>query len=468
MSHFTQKLAPLTGADCFVRALNCLMRNNGQNELIGQTHLILDRLPDLPKLQEAARTIGRSYPLIYAQVSRSFFTFKVGWYGKKMPPPELCVGLWKEKGIRLPAADESPYQEIETQEKWLTDMLNEPLTSRHGRKQNLHIDLLLKKDGSSLLVITWSHLLFDGKGAELLLAALVDASKGTFTPPTAPLLPPPTKPISFMERIQKARPVVEHFFQLAKNPYLSLCGPRPRPGRLRYRLLQMNQEETTTIQERAALLAGPLFNLGFYLACAARAHRQAFLARGEDPPHYVISVPVQVRRKGGESDPFQNCVTILFFSLEKHDLTTMESAVAAIQKQFQTMTRSRLDRSFGQILDILYYFPSFLYMKFVKGQFGGEFTSFFHSFTGNFTVEPENFCDAKVLNAYHIPSVSAPPGSGLFFGVFHNQLTATCAWREGSVLDSEVERMMVQLREDLLGTPSDKKDITIEIASTTA
>jgi hypothetical protein len=229
-----------------------------------------------------------------------------------------------------------------------------------------------------------------------------------------------------------------------------------------------SRDDTCRIQARINATVGPLFTIGFFLACALRAHQAAFWARHRDPEHYVVSIPIQVRKKGRNCMPFQNQVTILFFSLSREDLTTFESAAKCAQKQFEEMTHAGLDRSFSGVLELMSLLPAPLYMRFLSLQFGGEITSFFHSFTGEFSADLSNVFGASVTNAYHIPSVSAPPGSGLFFGMFHGQLNAIFSWREGAVTREEADVVIARLREDLLweAPPSQGRENPIEYAST--
>lgn len=60
--------ARLTGADCFVLSLERMMRKNGQQGLIGQTHLRLNSVPDLSRLEESAAKLVEAYPLLNAAV----------------------------------------------------------------------------------------------------------------------------------------------------------------------------------------------------------------------------------------------------------------------------------------------------------------------------------------------------------------------------------------------------------------
>ncbi len=445
-------LARLTGADCFVLSLEGMMRKNGQQGLIGQTHLRLDSVPDIALLEGAAARLAESHPLLNARIRRHPLTSLVSWRDDPRESRNLPVNLWFEKGVSLPEGRQGT--EIRSEDEWVDHVLNQPLELRDGLR-NLHLDLILLRNGGSLLSLTWTHLLFDGKGAEFLVDALVNSSSPvTSSVPTSS--PPPAKhPLRQLgDLARQSKPAVDRLFQLAKNQYTSLGGPRPRPSRLKFRMLTFGKDETDRIQARVESTVGPIFSMGFYLACALRAHRMAFLVRERDPEHYVVSIPVQVRKKGVGSTPFQNCVTILFFAMDRGSLSSVESAAKCAQQQFEEMTRARLDRSFSAVLELMSLLPAPIYMRFLSLQFGGEITSFFHSFTGEFSAKLGNVFGAQVSNAYHIPSVSAPPGSGLFFGLFNGRLNATFSWREGSATNEEAERVLASLRADLLGVPA--------------
>jgi hypothetical protein len=95
--------------------------------------------------------------------------------------------------------------------------------------------------------------------------------------------------------------------------------------------------------------------------------------------------------------------------------------------------------------------PTPLLRRFLLADTGGGLTSFFQSHTGEFMSETAEFCGAAICNGWHIPSVSQPPGSGVFFNDHKGRLTATISWREGSLEDAEVELMVESLRRDLTG-----------------
>lgn len=58
---------------------------------------------------------------------------------------------------------------------------------------------------------------------------------------------------------------------------------------------------------------------------------------------------------------------------------------------------------------------------------------------------------ATVTNAYHLPCLGTPPGTGIFFGEHGGRLNVTVSWRDGALTDEERSLMVAQLHDDLLG-----------------
>lgn len=431
---------PLLGPDCFVVALDRRMRCHGQHGLNGQTHILLASEPDLKPLHEAVACVG--IPLLDARIARNPWTLVPYWKLPKRPTSNRLF-LWKETGAKSSGIPANA-SVVESASAWCEEALNRPMEAT-GRMRNLHVDLIYLAQGGALLVLTWSHLLFDGKGAEMLAGYLARAEPLKITVPAKP----PARPMR--ERLARARPVVEHLFQIARHNYRSLSGPRSLPGRLRFQVTELTSEQSALAGQRASTYAHPLLSMAFYLASAARAHRRIFLARGEDPPHYVVSIPVQVRKKGRSENVFHNTVSILFFHFDREHLESLHDATKAAQEQFETMTRDRLDRSFEEVLDLMRRLPSTAYMKFVGVQFSGEITSFFHSFTGDFSVPMETFFGARVQQVFHVPAVSAPPGTGVFVGCWRGRMYVTVSWRDTACTKAEASALLNSMVEDLTG-----------------
>lgn len=434
-------------ADCFLLAHDDFMQRTRQGRHVSQSILELDRPPDLVRLLQALVRLVEKHPLLVGHLRRDWRTWLPYWEVPQPPPGGLPLRLWREHGSpgALPEA-----AEVRDTMDLLQQILTEPLAVE-GVDFKARVDVVEKRDGSALVALSWSHLLIDGKGAELLFAEIgrlcsgVDVSCDAEAP-ARPALP-------FREKIKKTKAAIHRLEDLAKIGAPSLSGPRPRRGRGFYQNLTLSVEDSARVVRRVECMAGALFPMTFFVACAARAHDRVFEHRGSAPPGYVASVPVQTRKRGARGPLFHNQVSIFFFSAVRSCLGSIEAATASMKQQFTEMTRGKLEESFLVVLELMMRLPSWVFMRVVRWQFKGEICSFYHSHTGVFAPDLTDFAGATVTNAYHLPCLATPPGTGLFFCERGGRLNITVTWREGCLTDEERRLMLGRVMEDLFGEP---------------
>jgi hypothetical protein len=438
---------PVRVADCFLLAHDDFMRRTRQGRHVSQSIIELDRLPEVVQLRPALGRLVQKHPLLTGRLRRDWKTWLPYWEVPPAPNRGLPLGLWRERGSAGALAGAT---EVEDTMELFQDIMTEPLEV-DGIHFKARLDLVEGRDRRCRVALSWSHLLIDGKGAELLLAEIGRLCEGVDEPCDAK---EPVKPkLTFKEKIQKTKAAVYRLEDLAKIGAPSLAGPRPRQGRGHYQVITLGQEDSAKVIARVEGLSGALFPMTFYVACAARAHDRVFRHRGKRHDGYVVSVPVQTRKRGARGPLFHNQVSIFFFSAVRETLGTIEAATAAMKQQFAEMTRGKLDESFLVVLEFMMRLPSWMFMRVVRWQFKGEMCSFFHSHTGAFAPEMTEFAGARITNAYHLPCLATPPGTGLFFCERGGKVNITVTWREGCLSDEERKLMLEQTMEDLFGEP---------------
>ena len=312
---------------------------------------------------------------------------------------------------------------------------------------------VIPSSNKTTLVAKWSHLLFDGRGAEL---ALQEIARLALTPLEPPLpisswsipFPPPS---GFFEQWKSTRAFIERHHEMKPSDFRSLGGTQPRFGAPAFRIVRFSREETTLLLERAARMTGGIFQMPYFFAAAARAHAAVFQTRDEKPASYVSPVPVQSRKPKARHPIFQNQVTVLHFKLQSADAANLEKSTASIHAQFEAAVRAGMETSSATVLWWMRRLPTWLYRRFLQNDTAGQIVSFFQSHTGEFLPNVREICGARIANGWHIPSVAQPPGSGIFFSEREGRLTATISWREGTLSVKEVGTMESSLRADLLG-----------------
>lgn len=439
---------PVRVADCFLLALDAFMQRTGQGSHVTQSVLELERAPDPARLGLAARSVVKKHPLLAARLRRSWRTWLAFWEIPATLPESLPIAFWREAGS--PGALGPPAREIADAMERLEEIMSEPLEA-DGAPVNARLDAVELRNGHCLVALSWRHTLIDGKGAELLLAEIGRLADGIDAPIEAK---EPVRPrLTLREKILRTKPAIHRFQELSKLRFASLSGPRPRAGRGRYQIITLGEADSNRVRERVEQMTGALFPMAFYVAVTARAHDRVFRHRGQSPAGYVASVPIQTRKRGARGPLFHNQVTVFFFAAKREELASIESAAAAMKAQFAGMSRARLDESFSTVLELMMRLPATLFMRVVRWQFKGEIGSFFHSHTGAFAPEITGFAGARITNAFHLPCIGTPPGTGLFFNERDGRVTIAVSWREGCLTDEERRLMAAQALEDCLGEP---------------
>ncbi|MEO8353579.1 MAG: hypothetical protein ABI680_17760 [Chthoniobacteraceae bacterium] len=431
-----QHRVPLRAADCFLLASDDLMRRTGQGPQVSLSLLALESMPSLEQLRSAGQRVVQKHPLLVATLHRSWRTWLPYWKVPKPPEAPLPLWIWNSPTAAFPM---SLFQKAAEQ----------PL-DHEGLPFRARLHVFKMPDGTAYAGLAWSHLILDGKGAELLLTEIARLSDGDDEPladveMTAPAL-------TIKEQFAKSRAAIHRFSELKKFGVISLGGPRPKSGRCSYQVITLSENDSSLLAERVAQMTGALFPLAFYVACAARAHDHVFTHRQRQPRGYIASVPIQTRKHGSRGPLFHNHVSVLFFGAMREELSTIEAAATTMKRQFAEMSRARLDESFRAMLGLMMRLPSRWFMRLVRSRFKGEVASFYHSHTGPFAPELETFAGARITNAFHLPCLGAPPSTGIFFSERGCRTSVTFTWRDG--LNPEERRAWVgQTLEDLLGAP---------------
>ena len=444
----TATRVPFQVADCFVLALDDFMHRTRQGGHVSQSVLELDRLPDLPRLRAALRRVLAKHPLLVARPRRDWKTLLPYWSVPVPPPGGLPVGLWAETDSDGGLEGARPTPDAR---ELLRDVMMQPLPQVDGFVCNARLEVVARRGGGGLVALSWSHLLLDGKGAELFLSELARLCDGVDLPDEGQ--PAPRERLGLVAKFRRAKPALDHLTGLQQTGTPSLGGPKARRGRGCYEVLTLPASDAATVRGRIEAVGAALFPFTFYVACVARAHDRVFRHRGREPRGYGISVPIQTRKRGARGPLFHNHVAVLYFNPRREHLGSLEAAAAAMKTQFAAMTRAKISESFNVVLDLMRRVPSRVFLWIIRGQFKGEICSCFHSYTGAFAPDLTDFAGARILNAYHLPCLGTPPGTGIFFGERGDCLNVTLSWREGALDDVERRLMVAQLRADLLGEP---------------
>lgn len=440
---------PLRDCDFFTHAFDEMLRKAGQGGHIAHSFIELDRVPDVPALRKLLAELPGHFPfpIFTAQLKQPSFFSLPRWEPARHPRP-LELHLWCQQGSsgRLHDQGATEFSDLQTK---LDDIINTSLPQYEDGWMNVRFDLVEKADGGCVLVFSWSHLIMDGIGAEFFLVELNRLLGGGGEPVPAFDLTDIFDPRGWGERWKTAKVMPTFFDTVMNKPFEALGSAKLSEGRAHFEVITLSEAQTAEAAKRSAEISGPLINMPFHLACAMRAHNAVFSHRGIHPESLMCCVPIQVRKKGTRGPLFQNHLTMFFCNLLAQDLGTIEAASNSLHQQHTRFIKDKIGDAFRDLMWMMRPMPPWLHMFFINFHMKGKFSSFYHSNTGVFAPELTRFAGATVTNAYHVPSFSDPPGTGVFANEKNGRLVLTLCWREGTISEQERGIFTKQLMGDL-------------------
>ncbi len=440
---------PLRDCDFFTHAFDEMLRKAGQGGHIAHSFIELDRVPDVEALKKLLASLPEHFPfpIFTAQLKQPSFFSLPRWEPASNPRP-LELHLWSQQGSpgRLADHGAGTFEDLQTK---LDDIINTSLPQHDDGWINVRFDLVEKADGSCVFVFSWSHLIMDGIGAEFFLVELNRLLGGGGEPVPAFDLTDLADPRGWGERWKTAKVMPAFFDEVMAKPFEALGSAKLSEGRAHFQVITLSEAQTQEAARRSAEISGPLINMPFHLACAMRAHEAVFDHRGIKPESLMCCVPIQVRKKGTRGPLFQNHLTMFFCNLLADELKTLESAAGSLHRQHTRFIKDKIGDAFRDLMWMMRPMPPWLHMFFINFHMKGKFSSFYHSNTGPFAPELTHFAGARVTNAYHVPSFSDPPGTGVFANEKNGRLVLTLCWREGTLKEGERQIFIDQLMSDL-------------------
>jgi len=437
---------PLTGADCFLRAFDAeIARWNDASHVSG---LVLRLGPgfDVEVFRKLLEDIALAQPILSARVRRRF---GVGTPAYDLPEtgrrrsPEVVV-----HDIDRRRADDEPFPAI------FEDRLNQRRSLRRGELLRFDVVRYAGGAGGTDLGMSWLHLLFDGAGSERFVQWLDEVHRGLFAPETLPdpdelSAVRPHRPMQ--ERGDAARSWKAWVDGFAAGPPHSLSGPRRRmPQALAFDTLRFDPDETEKVVAHAGRRAGFMTPMLFYLAATIRAHHAVSLARGLDPGHYLVPLPVNLRPKGREGAMFRTHVSLIWFHVDPKIVGDLDALVAELKAQRLSAIKAGHIDNGAEAMEFVRYVPTRLYTRMARSTAAGELCSFFFAYTGGFLPSVEHFLGAEVENAFHVAPVPASPGSCVAMSIHRGHLNVTHAYQRGVWSEGERALLHDSLRRDLL------------------
>lgn len=407
------------------------MRRSGQGPHLAATVLEFDQPLKLESLHRSASALAHRHPLLNARVRRSPLHFTAEWI-----PSEA---------IPMPVAEQAG----QSLEEVVQNALAHAQIDIFKPGPNLEFHLWSNHSNHYLLLI-WPHSLFDAIGIDKLIGEL--DSDGTDprqdwgeTNPTSGYI---------REIWNTARPMVEEMRTFPSANIRSLHRPKSPPGAPQFEVLRFDKKATQQIHNKLSSTSGELLKIPYFAALSARSTQCVIAKRSAGPTTLLISLPVQRVPEPSKRPLFHNHMTPWSLILAPELADDLATATRSLYRSYASFIRRKLPAAMDALTKLNERCPSRFYLHPIKHFLNGEICSLFHSHTGELANHTHSLFGRVITDAFHLPTVSTPPGIGIFFSERRGKLTATLSWREGSLDQDELNLLRHHLIQDLGATPS--------------
>jgi hypothetical protein len=318
---------------------------------------------------------------------------------------------------------------------------NEPLP----KKTSIEIKLI-SCNGAERLIFKFSHLLFDGRGAELLLKSIDEEDLETIA--AHPGLPTPELD-GWSDKFQAGK--IVHRKRLAilrQHKIAALPSAQMTTMPAGFRIIQLDTATSADIRKKSDREAGP-FMLGIYLASIVCLRFDQILnVRGVNGD-IILPMSVDLRGFGIPANTvFFNQWSFSPLVAERDERRELADWIDKLKKQMMSNAAGSIPQSLRAASMLARVLPLPALALFAKNIFGGAAGSIMFSFMSGSSIASA-FIETPLLNMYHLPLMPPHPGIGVFFNRFEDRINAVLSYRQGILSEIEIDDFASSIEKSL-------------------
>ncbi|MGZ5565494.1 MAG: hypothetical protein ACXWKG_00645, partial [Limisphaerales bacterium] len=224
----------------------------------------------------------------------------------------------------------------------------------------------------------------------------------------------------------------------------------PTAPALKYQVVALSREESASVRANAGKLCGFLGDTTFHMAATLLELHQLHNRAGYPSASYVVPIPVGLRPKGTRAPLFSNQVTMMLHQFLPAQLATMAQTITAVKANKNDFLRDDQIDAGITLAQLFRRLPMRLYMRMIKHELRGEICSLFFGDTATVDSALKHFLGTAIEKFSHVPAVTLPPGLGVVFYRFREQLQFTLVHADGTLSNDEATNFAARLRARLL------------------
>lgn len=316
----------------------------------------------------------------------------------------------------------------------------------------IECDIIEYPGQRSLIVISWNHILVDGRGIAMLINHLNDIAAGKPVTDINALFPAKEKPLGMLAHIRNMYKVKSFIEQSSKAPLASVASAGSKAkAPFKTRIIYYNEAETEQIHRNAINHGARLGPNLFYIACCSHAVNNLLKQRNTQGTLW-LPVPYDGRLRGAIGPIISNTVAFFFYRMPQTVLQQVKQTVSNLSEQMMEQIKNKRPQSYSNLLNMMRHIPVWLYYKLVNKTGEGKFTSFVYSATGEGFNTHTSFMGYAVSGLTIYPSPTFPPGLTFSFLKFNNALNINIAYSPDIIDTFEITLIEEELKKLLAAT----------------
>lgn len=306
---------------------------------------------------------------------------------------------------------------------------------------------LFQGDPSSRVVFKFSHLLFDGRGGELVIDSLLSDARnlGDVSPGYShPLLNEWKKQFA-------GGKIVQHYGNttLSEGTFAALPGESVQ--RNRFHRIFLSREEYKNLTDSAERALGPFMLTPFLLGgilCRFNALLERLGVAGEN-----LLIPMSVDMRNTRDVPanpyFFNQWSMMPVKVARREFGTFRTGISALRTQIFRVIAQKLPHAYRVASRLMRLLPFPLFDRMFRKKGTASTGSMMFSYLDSALSSPRTLCGHPVRNLYHMPVMPPLNALGLFVNSFDGKLNVIVSFREGNLPDKEWNLFLSELEKDL-------------------
>ncbi len=313
----------------------------------------------------------------------------------------------------------------------------------------MEFDVLHYPSGKIAFVISWHHIIMDGRGSGYLMRHL--NGNTAFDQETInDMFPKAEKRTGLIHAIKNMYEVRDFVQESSFRPITTVANQLSANGR-KFNLKTIHFSETeTALMDNNAKKNGARFGANlFQLAVCAQSIHQLNILQGK-PGTIWLPIPYDGRKRGGNGPIVTNTISFLFYRLELKNLVGIKETIACINQQMMEQLKIELPTKYSKLLNMMRHIPLSLYSFLTTYSSKGVVSSFLYSSAGESTHDMTSLLQNEATDIVVIPPFIFPPGLTFSFLRYKGCLKMNIAYCVGSISENELNLIESTIKQLLL------------------